>query len=237
MTLSSFVSRRGGAPSLLATTSVAALLLGNPLPASAGQSITNTTVSSVANPQGKSTTSIVVSGSTVTGTVSNAGTISAGMPSVLSIATSTVGGGISNSGMINSSGNGARGVNIGPANTIFNGIANGQNGVISANGAGQVTAVSIGQDTVSGGVTNNGQITASTTTTALGALADVNGIAVFGATSQFSGGINNTGAISVTGQQTTSGPAFATGILVQGGNFSGGVTNTGNISAQVTGSN
>jgi len=237
VTLSSFVSRRGGAPSLLATTSVAALLLGNPLPASAGQSITNTTVSSVANPQGKSTTSIVISGSTITGAVSNAGTISAGMPSVLSIATSTVGGGISNSGTINSTGNGARGVNIGPANSIFNGIANGQSGVISANGAGQVTALSIGQDTVSGGVTNNGQITASTTTTALGGLADVNGIAVFGASSQFSGGINNTGAISVNGQQTTSGPAFATGILVQGGNFSGGVTNTGNISAQVTGSN
>lgn len=224
-------------PSLLATTSVAALLLASTLPASAGQSIANTTVSSVSNPQGQSTTSIVISGSTVSGAVSNAGTISAANPSVLSIATSTVGGGIANNGTINSSGAGARAVNIGPATTIFNGFANGQAGVISANGTGQVTAVSIGQDTVSGGITNNGQITGSSTTTALGALADVNGIAVFGATSQFSGGINNAGAISVNGQQTTSGPAFATGILVQGGNFSGGVTNTGKISAQVTGSN
>ena len=153
MTLSSFVSLRGVAPSLLATTSVAALLLGNPLPASAGQRITNMTVSSVANPQGQATTSIVISGSTVTGAVSNAGTISAAMPSVLSIATSTVGGGISNNGTISSSGTNARGVNIGPANTIFNGIANGQNGVITASGAGQVTALSIGEDTISGKLT------------------------------------------------------------------------------------
>ena len=234
MSLSSFVSRRSGAPSLLATTSVAALLLGNPLPASAGQKINNMSVSSVAVGQGQATTSVIITGSTVSGAVTNAGTISAGAASVLSIATSTIGGGISNSGMINSSG---RGVNIGPANTIFNGIANGPSGVINANGSGQVTALSIGQNTISGGVTNAGQINASTLTTAVGALADVNGIAVFGGSSQVSGGINNTGSITVSGQQTNSGPAFATGILVQAGNLAGGVSNSGNISVQASGTN
>ncbi|MBW0004724.1 MAG: autotransporter domain-containing protein [Hyphomicrobiales bacterium] len=237
MALLSFVSRRGLAPSLLATTSVAALFIATSLPASAGKSIKNTTAASVSNAQGQATTSIVISGSTVTGAVTNAGTISATAPSPLSIVTSTVGGGISNTGTITSSGSGARGVNIGPSSTIFNGIANGQSGVISATGSGQVTALSIGQDTVSGGVTNNGQITASTTTTVAGALADANAIAVFGGGSNFSGGINNAGGITVNSQQPASGPAFATGILVQGGIFSGGVTNTGSISAQASGSN
>ncbi|MBV8184835.1 MAG: hypothetical protein JOY76_09125, partial [Hyphomicrobiales bacterium] len=77
MALLSFVSRRGLAPSLLATTSVAALFIATPLPASAGKSIKNATVSSVSNAQGQATTSIVISGSTVTGAVTNAGTISA----------------------------------------------------------------------------------------------------------------------------------------------------------------
>ena len=39
-----------------------------------------------------------------------------------------------------------------------------------------------------------------------------------------------------SGQQASSSPAFATAILVQGGNFAGGISNTGNISAQVSGS-
>jgi hypothetical protein len=119
VTLSSFFPRRGVAPSLLATTSVAALLLGSLSPASAGQSFTNRSVASISSPQGQATTSIVISGSTVTGAVSNAGTISPGNPGALVIDTSTVGGGIVNSG------------------------------AISASGAGQVTGVSIGQSTVS----------------------------------------------------------------------------------------
>ncbi len=62
--------------SLLVTTSVAALLLA--APAKAGQTITNQTVATVTNPAGNATTSIVITGSTVTGAVANAGTISPG---------------------------------------------------------------------------------------------------------------------------------------------------------------
>ena len=73
-------SASSGAPaphaSLLATTSVAALLLA--APAQAGQTITNQTVATVTNPAGKATTSIVITGSTVTGAVTNAGTITPG---------------------------------------------------------------------------------------------------------------------------------------------------------------
>ena len=63
-------------PPLLVTTSVAALLLA--APAKAGQTITNQTVATVTNPAGNATTSIVITGSTVTGAVANAGTISPG---------------------------------------------------------------------------------------------------------------------------------------------------------------
>ncbi len=63
-------------PALLATTSVAALLLATPAPA--GQAITGQTVATVTNPAGHSTTSIVITGSTVTGAVTNAGTITPG---------------------------------------------------------------------------------------------------------------------------------------------------------------
>jgi hypothetical protein len=61
------------APALLATTSVAALLMA--ASAQAGQTITNQNVATVTNPAGNNTTSIVITNSTVTGAVSNAGTI------------------------------------------------------------------------------------------------------------------------------------------------------------------
>ena len=64
------------APALLASTSVAALLMA--APAQAGQTITNQTVATVSNPAGNVTTSIVISSSTVTGAVTNAGTIMPG---------------------------------------------------------------------------------------------------------------------------------------------------------------
>ena len=66
------------ASSLLAGTSIAALLLA--APAQAGQTITNQTVATVTNPAGNATTSIVITVSTVTGAVTNAGTISPGKP-------------------------------------------------------------------------------------------------------------------------------------------------------------
>jgi hypothetical protein len=63
------------ASSLLAGTSIAALLLA--APAKAGQTIT-TPQATVTNPAGQATTSIVINGTTVTGAVTNAGTISPG---------------------------------------------------------------------------------------------------------------------------------------------------------------
>jgi outer membrane autotransporter protein len=123
--------------SLLATTSLAALLLG--APAHAGQSFTNASVATVTNPAGQATTSIVITGSTVTGAVTNAGTIAPGKATpngttaALFVANSTVGGGIVNSG------------------------------TIDAKGGQTAAGILISGGTVSGGITNTGSINATGT--------------------------------------------------------------------------
>jgi hypothetical protein len=123
--------------SLLATTSLAALLLG--APAHAGQSFTNTAVATVTNPAGQATTSIVITGSTVAGAVTNAGTIAPGKATpngttaALFVSNSTVGGGIVNSGTIDAVG-------------------------------GQIAAgILVTSGVISGGLTNTGSINATAT--------------------------------------------------------------------------
>ena len=69
---------RGLAPSLLATTSLAALLLGGAPALAGGLSFDGQTQASVTNPANTTVTSIVINNSTVTGAVTNAGTISPG---------------------------------------------------------------------------------------------------------------------------------------------------------------
>jgi hypothetical protein len=121
--------------SLLATTSLAALLLG--APAHAGQSFTNASVATVTNPSGQATTSIVITGSTVTGAVTNAGTIAPGKATpkgttaALFVANGTIGGGIVNSG------------------------------TIDAKGGQTAAGILISGGTVSGGITNTGSINAT----------------------------------------------------------------------------
>ncbi len=128
---------RASHASLLATTSLAALLLG--APAHAGQSFTNAGVATVTNPAGQATTSIVITGSTVTGAVTNAGTIAPGKATpngttaALFVANSTVGGGIVNSG------------------------------TIDAKGGQTAAGILISGGTVSGGITNTGSINATGT--------------------------------------------------------------------------
>src|SRR5580704_16461729 len=96
-------------PALLATTSVAALLLGGAPARAGGLSFNGQTQASVTNPANTTVTSIVINNSTVTGAVTNAGTISPGKAGVgfdgatvaLTVTNnSTIGGGIHNSGTI-----------------------------------------------------------------------------------------------------------------------------------------
>jgi hypothetical protein len=120
--------KSGVAPALLASTCVAALLLG--VPARAGQAIT-TPQASVTNPAGHATTSIVITGTTVTGAVTNAGTITPGTiagggglntGTALAVINSSVGGGITNSGVI--SVNGGNGIFVQGSSTVSGGITN-----------------------------------------------------------------------------------------------------------------
>ena len=147
---------------LLAGTSLMALaLLPPPALAGPGQTIANQTVATVTNPAGQSVTSIVITGSTVTGAVANAGTISPGkavfVVTGLLVNTGMIGGGIANTGTINVS------------------------------SAGSVFGIFILGSTVSGGITNSGTITAKIT--ANSGFARANGIEV--ADSTISGGVGD----------------------------------------------
>src|SRR4029077_7811449 len=122
-------------PALLATTSVAALLLGTPLPAhAAGISGPGThcpappaeiaapgNAPNVDNPANTTVTSIVVNAANVTGAVTNEGTVKPGKAVTVNgvtvtasvvVTNSTIGQGIANSGTITASAQGVTGIGI-----------------------------------------------------------------------------------------------------------------------------
>ncbi len=237
------------APTLLASTCVAALLLG--APARAGQTITNQTVATVTNPAGQVTTSIVITGSTVTGAVTNAGTIAPGKAGInattvaLAINNSSVGGGVNNSGtiavtgaqrafavLIDSSISGGL-VNSGTidasaghtavginANTIIGDVAN--SGTINANGNGVAFGLNLG--TVSGAVSNNGTITASGGgANSAGAV----GIQV----------IASTGAVANAGQITANAAQNGGALGISVASRAGALSNLGSITVSVVSGN
>ncbi len=219
--------RRGG---LLLSSSVTALLLGGGAPAAAACytgpfPVTNSGALSC----------ITVDGTSFSGNVVNSGTgvISPGGPTgILVTNASTITGQISNAGTISATGTGIR---IDTNSVLTNGIVN--SGTISANNIGievgfvrpshppTTTSFVMAPVTLfAGGVTNSGTITAGSA-----------GIWVMAASS-FAGGITNaaSGVIAApngirVGFALTSSGAYAVS------NFSGGITNHGTITASVTG--
>ncbi|MGH7122790.1 MAG: hypothetical protein ACREFI_00350 [Stellaceae bacterium] len=106
---------------------------------------------------------------------------------------------------------------------VHGNLSNGSTGVIGPPASSQPATVSINNSTISGAVTNSGQILAGGTTPG--------GILVTGGSVVSSGVVNNTtGTISVSG---TGGSAF--GIKVSQSSFSGGITNNGVITVTNTG--
>ncbi len=196
---------------LLATSSVATLLVGGGVPAAlagscAIQPVTNQ--SSVSN--SGSINCIDLNGITVTGNVTNAGTgvITANggaAPTQTGISVNNANaftGGITNSGTISA---GSAGINVNKVTTFAGGIGN--SGTISAGPMGIFVR---GVSSFAGGISNSGAMSAGHT-----------GISVSGV-SAFAGGINNSGTIS----------AGARGIYVNGlSSFAGGISNSGTISA------
>jgi hypothetical protein len=190
---------------LLATSSVAALLIGGGLPtAQAAVPCTpnffqNTSVASVTNSSPNSCIYVVTS--TVTGNVTNTSTLTpagTAYPSTngITIDNSTVGGAIINQGTI--------------TNTL-NGVS--------------VTVIFVTNNAlVGGGVTNSGTITLSNE------IADrSNGIRVSGV-SVFSGGVSNTDLIHVVGDITAVGVN-----IDNVSTFNGGINNSGTISTTSSG--
>jgi outer membrane autotransporter protein len=219
---------------LLATSSAAALIVGGCASARAA-CVAVSSGPGFTNPAGPAVSCISVNGATVTGSVTNAGTITPGSPTGISItgnstitgavvssgAVSIAGsngiavkgalvlGGITNSGTISGLGSGTAGILVRDVATFAGGVSN--NGTIRVGGSGIVVANVIA---FSGGIANSGTISAGA---GFGA-----GIAVSG--SSFSGGIFNNRTISAMGD-------FGAGIAIGASSFSGGIVNSGTISA------
>jgi uncharacterized protein with beta-barrel porin domain len=161
--------------------------------------------------------SIEITGTSFTGGISNAGTLSAGkygidayLPTPHANPLFTFSGGITNSGTITVSSSSGDGIYFRYVPSVFGGISN--SGAITSGGGGinVYTAAQFGSTSAGGGITNSGTISARTA-----------GIEAYNVTT-FSGGITNTGTIIVAG---------SSGIYVRFASvFSGGISNSGTIS-------
>ena len=233
---------RGRLGGLLASTSVAALLIGGGAPAA----FANCQLGPAGNQASVSNSGTIncinIEGITVTGDVTNTGTgiINATGPFSLSrngiiIQYASVGGAVVNAGQITASGYG-NGIFVTSNATVSGGINN--SGTITAalgNGIliGSTSTLSVTISSFGGGITNSGTITASTGTGIVVGDRSANNVTI--TISTFAGGITNSGTIA----------ASIDGIWVGGGGFdfvtsngfvkistfAGGITNSGTISA------
>jgi hypothetical protein len=222
-----FASSRLPLSPLLTTTSVAALLFAVPTGAiagpGAGQTVNFQTVATVTNAAGQSITSIIIIGSTVTGAVTNAGTITPGKAigvvttAAISVALSSVGGGVLNTGTISATGKFSIGIGI--ANTVLaKGAAAGalvNSGTITATGGSAGFGADLLSSVISGDVSNTSSISATGANNAFG---------IELASSTLTGNVSNTGTVtSATTNLINGGGAF--GIFVSGGTVTGSVVN------------
>ncbi len=148
---------------------------------------------------------LVTNTSTITGQISNAGTISVGGTGIRIDTNSVITNGIVSSGTITAGTSGA-GINVTGVATFAGGITS--TGTITAGTDGAGIAV-VNTSVFSGGMTNTGSIVAGSV-----------GMVV-NTVSTFTGGILNTGTISVGGA----------GIGVSADTFTGGISNSGTINA------
>jgi len=149
---------------------------------------------------GNPTGILVTNTSTITGQISNAGTISVGGTGIRVDTNSVITNGIVNQGLIQAPG---AGIVVDGVSTFGGGISN--SGTITGVSAG-IAVTNVG--TFSAGITNSGTISASNL-----------GIDVCNCDTTFTGGITNAGLIAATG----------VGIAVSVTNFSGGISNAGTI--------
>ena len=202
---------------LLASSSVAAILIGGGTPAALAAPCVNKITTSFDNPSGNTAANVCVDNTSFTGTITNEGTI---RPSGIAFVNGTITGFVGSTGVING------GISFDKNSAIqgtFIGIFIGGR----TSGSGAVTVPSLG-----GGITNAGVITAPGDGIFVGGTAN-NRFGLFGSVTveTFAGGITNSGTIL---------SGFANGIFVGGlaegsttsitiSTFVGGITNTGSI--------
>ncbi len=235
--------RRAGLPGLLASSSVAALLVGGGGPAFAAcTDYINTTAAGCTN--STTITHLTISNSTVTSQITNNGTIAPNgivvqNGSVLNgaiFSPGTIGGGISidQTSSIN---------NVGQAITVFGPSFSGDlnnAGTIKVNGAGSNSGIVNESNATTGNIINTGAINIGTTTPGSSGV----GIQVDNSSgpTTFTGGISNGGSIVVNATNNFGG-CSAYGIAVLGnqsgngmlGSFTGGIANGGTINATMGG--
>ncbi|MFZ0606870.1 MAG: autotransporter domain-containing protein [Xanthobacteraceae bacterium] len=236
-----------GPRALLATSSVAALLIGTGAPAayaqpcgSGGIAIVGASQGSVSNPGPISC--IYISNSTIGGSVTNSvgGTIAttAGPPSStgITVTDSTITGTISNAGAISASGNG---ILITNDATVAGGISN--SGTITANvngimvGGTAQSGSSVAVSNLGGGITNSGKIATSSGNGII--VGGKSLVGIFGTpsavtVSTFAGSISNGGVIAAAGAGiVVGGEASGTGTSVSVSTFGGNIVNSGRITA------
>ena len=202
---------------LLASSSVAAILIGGGAPAALAAPCVNKITASFDNPSGNTVANVCVDNTSFTGAITNEGTIS---PSGIAFVNGTITGFVGSTGVING------GISLDKTSAIqgtFIGIFIGGR----TSGGGAVTVPSLG-----GGITNAGVITAPGDGIFVGGTAN-NRFGLFGSVTveTFAGGITNSGTIL---------SGFENGIFVGGlaegsttsitiSTFTGGITNTGSI--------
>jgi uncharacterized protein with beta-barrel porin domain len=175
-----------------------------------------------------SRTGITINNSTVAGSVSNAGTITAQGDGIVVTNNATVSGGISNAGMITSS---SKGVFVSSVSKFGGGISN--SGTIASLGSKAILVSAV--SSFSGNITNSGMISGNANVTLF-----VDGVSTFtgnvvnsgtidasdigiavGQVSTFTGNISNGGTISIGGISAITVQVTST--------FTGGVTNSGTL--------
>jgi uncharacterized protein with beta-barrel porin domain len=216
---------RGRVSLLLASSSVAALVLGggsSPAVAACPTSFTNTTAPGCTN--AATITGIAINNSTITSTITNSGTISPN--GIVLTNASTVVGGIAQ-GFSNSN------------STINGGITIDSTSKMTGSGH---TAVAINAGNFTGGIANAGTIAAgaSAADIAVGIVFNVPGFHdVQLNIPTFAGGISNSGTLMgarygvLVGGEVNGTPDAAINLTIS--SFAGGITNTGTISANTVG--
>jgi len=208
---------RGRVRLLLASSSVAALLIGGGAPsafAACGPTLTGS-VSGCTN--SGTTPGIVITNATVSGNISNTGSITATGISVTNH--STINGAILSSGTIETSSPSASGISIDATSQV-----------VTSEFSSTLTAVRVNGSTFIGGITNSGTISGQLGGVLVGGNSSASSIVI----ATFGGGISNSGLIALTGP---SGNGIVVGGNVHSGanitvsNFSGNISNSGTISA------